>query len=519
MNPGANGPGGLMTLLLIISAFAAVMLADELPWRTVLLEGLPAVAAVFFGFLALVLITGRVAQLRADRYEDGELSYLELQRLYSRAQRALGLLALGGQLALLFVTDWPQLVRSLLGESLFGLDEWAIVAPFLIFLIAGYVRIYPVDRRIREAALNELLFLAEPVKPVWSLGQYLSFHLRFHVLLVGGPLLVIMSARDGLDRFRPVLVAAGRAVLAPLGFGRLAPAVPDGLLTCLTALVVLLSPFWIRALWYCRPLSAGPLRDRLAALARGVRLRFRDILLWPTYGVVVNAAAVGLIGRVRFVLLSDGLIESLTDGQLEAVFAHEVGHIKRHHLPLLVVAACLIMGVLGLGAWHVELAGLFSPAVVEGVMFAVVLVVWFVAFGLVSRAFEREADLFALEALSVRFDRQPGGCGLAECRRHGPAFDATGPRRPLCLGAAELAGSALQRAAVLNAVSRTARSWRHGSIEDRCDRLRAFALDEQALRRFRDRVGWIKLLLIVGLVAVGLWGVWAVLVVGLGGSG
>ena len=56
-------------------------------------------------------------------------------------------------------------------------------------------------------------------------------------------------------------------------------------------------------------------------------LRYREILLWHTENNMGNAAVVGLVPRLRYILLSDLLLETMDDRQIEAVFAHEIGHI------------------------------------------------------------------------------------------------------------------------------------------------------------------------------------------------
>ena len=60
---------------------------------------------------------------------------------------------------------------------------------------------------------------------------------------------------------------------------------------------------------------------------------------------MANAAVIGLLPGWRYVLLSDRLIETMTDAEIEAVFAHELGHIVHNHMAWLVVFfAILILG-------------------------------------------------------------------------------------------------------------------------------------------------------------------------------
>ena len=114
---------------------------------------------------------------------------------------------------------------------------------------------------------------------------------------------------------------------------------------------------------------------------------------------MANAAVMGLIPPVRYVLLSDSLIEGMPDQQIEAVFGHEAGHVKHHHI------AYLVMFVLGSGSLvllFMEI-GLQSFDMLSDSGFrlahmgrwlaypwsAALVIGWFVLFGWVSRRFEQ----------------------------------------------------------------------------------------------------------------------------------
>src|SRR5947208_8027930 len=68
------------------------------------------------------------------------------------------------------------------------------------------------------------------------------------------------------------------------------------------------------------------------ARARPLRFRGSDLLLWDTHGGVANAMVAGPLPWVRYVFLSDRLLEGLTPDEVEAVFGHEVGHVRHGHL-------------------------------------------------------------------------------------------------------------------------------------------------------------------------------------------
>lgn len=485
-------------IFLVIVVLGSLLVVEHFDTGWVLLLGPSGPFAVFFSFLALILIMTRLAQLRAsDALDESGGSIIRLQSLYSRCQRLLIALAAVAHFGLVFGTQWPQYCTDLVGRYAAGLDELLMLVPFLVLISVGYMKLYPVDRLIRQGLMGELLHYYEPVHPIWTQRQYVSFQLRFQVLLVAAPLMLIIAAKDLIEWQADALTRVGAMVLEPFELAHLAELTADGVLAVVAGLVILISPLMIRAIWHCRPLPHGTLRDELRAIAARVKLRYRDILLWPTHGIIVNAAVMGLTGRLRYIVLSDGLIETLTDGQIEAVFGHEIVHVKHHHLHFLLLFAFAAMGLLGLTAWYLQLNFQIPANYIQAGLLIAVFVVWFFFFGRLSRGFERQADLFAAESLSYRFDEVPTGCGNAECLRHhaNPA-PILSPDPPLCLSAAEVVCSALYRAAALNAVPRNLKTWRHGSIEHRCRTIATMANQPETFFLHKLRMSWIKIALV-----------------------
>jgi hypothetical protein len=201
-----------------------------------------------------------------------------------------------------------------------------------------------------------------------------------------------------------------------------------------------------------------------------MRLRFRELVVWRTGGKVLNAMVVGLTGRTRVIFVTDGLVERLPTEEVLAVFAHEAGHAKRHHLPLYLVLffalALLFDSVAGV---------LFAAGVPEELMLAVYLgLLWFGLIGWLSRKFEREADVYGSDHAAVAIP-DPGPVVLP------------GLTRALPYGAS-LMVRALDRIARLTGHTT---SFRHGSIEDRIRYVAAYASDgevRQAFRRQRRRL-------------------------------
>ncbi|OGP60150.1 MAG: hypothetical protein A2V65_10320, partial [Deltaproteobacteria bacterium RBG_13_49_15] len=74
-------------------------------------------------------------------------------------------------------------------------------------------------------------------------------------------------------------------------------------------------------------------RNRIEALCEKTDLKHADILHWPLFGGrMITAGVMGLIGRFRYILVTDALLQHLETQELDAVISHEIGHIKKNHL-------------------------------------------------------------------------------------------------------------------------------------------------------------------------------------------
>jgi STE24 endopeptidase len=243
-----------------------------------------------------------------------------------------------------------------------------------------------------------------------------------------------------------------------------------------------------------------------------------------------NAAVMGVVPRFRYVLLSDLLIETLSPRQVEAVFAHEVGHVRHHHMlwyllfvvsgVLLVEGAAELLGA-GLDPNGTAALALDWTLSIGGLLLIVLM------FGLLSRRCERQSDLFAARALI----REPGEPALAMFGAtaepdddRDPEFLGDDPRHlPVKPHGAEVFAETLRRVAEVNGIPlhprpRTGRrivDWfgrlleftghfLHGSIAQRMQFVRQVAADPAATRRYdaamRRLFGSVAVLLLLSLL-------------------
>ncbi len=97
--------------------------------------------------------------------------------------------------------------------------------------------------------------------------------------------------------------------------------------------LLLVAPAMIQRIWGCKPLNDGSVRNRIEKLCRKAGIKYANILYWPIFGGrMITAAVLGLVKRFRYILVTDALIRVLEPEELDAVIAHEIGHVKKKHL-------------------------------------------------------------------------------------------------------------------------------------------------------------------------------------------
>jgi STE24 endopeptidase len=398
----------------------------------------------FFGFYAILILTmglwsrGLARRVMGFSIQSGLRKFHKMMtfaRIMVPVVFGLGVFWLG----------WGWLVREHLD---IGSDQWPIklpnvvigISPAILAWVGLWWSQYPADRALREQSLLLQLEAGVPIHAPPRFFRYLVSNFRLQILFVILPLLMVIAVRD--------VIVVGVHVWNPL--------VPitdnvDSVASLVAlALVYVLAPELLRRVLDTQPLPAGPLRTRLQNLCDRTGMHAREILLWKTSSLVGNAAVMGLFPRVRYVLMTDLLLETMTDEQIEAVFAHEIGHIKHGHMLWYValIAGFTMLGM-GPGAWiDVFLRHHLGDAPwVQVIQVIVGLGLFWAGFGFVSRRFERQADVFAARTVQSPEDIFPG-------TNVGP-FGAT------------LFASALRRVAAINNIPIKRYEWIHGSIDGR----------------------------------------------------
>ncbi|MBI9083087.1 MAG: M48 family metalloprotease [Desulfobacterales bacterium] len=177
--------------------------------------------------------------------------------------------------------------------------------------------------------------------------------------------------------------------------------------------VSVFGPVMIQKFWQCRSLPQGLDRLRIESLCRRAGVRYADILTWPLFGGrMITAGVMGLVGRFRYILVTPALLGFLRSDEIDAVIAHEIGHVKRRHLHyyllfltgymllsfiVLELIPYLVIAFQPLYNWisHTGIAPttMMSALVSIGVITVFILYFRFI-FGYFMRNFERQADAY-----------------------------------------------------------------------------------------------------------------------------
>jgi Zn-dependent protease with chaperone function len=177
-------------------------------------------------------------------------------------------------------------------------------------------------------------------------------------------------------------------------------------------------PKLVVRLWDCKPLPAGPTRAHIEGFCRSQHLEYADIMVWPIFeGQVLTAGVMGMTRKFRYLLVTPALLQAMSPAEVEAVMAHEIGHVKRRHLQLYLLFF-LGFGLLAQLATFPLMYALLSSdafyrfipligkdpgnvlAMMSTVLMFLLMIVYFrYIFGFFIRNFERQADLYVFKVM------------------------------------------------------------------------------------------------------------------------
>ena len=263
--------------------------------------------------LALFLITIFAAftwvQFRRIEKRIGRESFVQLDHRFSSALTRHSILAIGLFTCCIYGLNLTSFTARLPFVSHFPtLDGLICLCLFLLYMVIVWVCAwFPYDKLYR----NNI-----------SLRAYVSSQISFSIPVVL-PWLLISGASDILQALpfelpQKLLATSTGQILFFLFF---------------LIAVALTGPAMIQKFWRCRPLEPGPVRQRIENLSIRAGFTFANIVYWPVLGGrMITAGVMGLIKPFRYLLITEALLEFLSPEEVDAVVAHEIGHVRKKHL-------------------------------------------------------------------------------------------------------------------------------------------------------------------------------------------
>ena len=253
-------------------------------------------------------------------------------------------------------------------------------------------------------------------------------------------------------------------------------------------LIAIIGPVLIQKFWGCRPLRSGLTRHRIEFLCKKADMKFKDIMVWPLFGGrMITAGVMGLIKQFRYILVTPALMRQLNPYELDAVIAHEIGHIKKKHLlfylfffagylilaftslDLIIYLIIYAQAVLGHIDNNVSNNETFTSICFSLCMITVFLVYFRYIFGYFMRNFERQADLFS--------------------------YTMMGSAKPLI--------STFEKIAITSRQAPDRPNWHHFSIKERIDYLKKCESDNSWIKRHNIKIRKSIAVYIAGILLVG----------------
>jgi Zn-dependent protease with chaperone function len=250
-------------------------------------------------------------------------------------------------------------------------------------------------------------------------------------------------------------------------------------------IIMIFIPVVIKYFWGCKPLSDSLKAEGIRDFLRQLGFKYRDIVNWPLLeGKMMTAGIMGIIPGYRYIMITDSLMDVLTQSELNAVMAHEAGHAKYKHqvkLSILFIGFfILVMGIIDSDYYPVFIGFMASKVSSRSMseslnilLFTLPVILGLIIYfrfimGFFMRHFEREADIYAAVTLN---DPEP-------------------------------IISSLEKIALLSGKIRDVPSWHHFSIRQRVEFLLKSKENPGLIKRHRRIVVSACIMLIVVILLV-----------------
>ncbi|HHE73785.1 MAG: peptidase [Deltaproteobacteria bacterium] len=304
------------------------------------------------------------------------------------------------------LTRQSILAIFIFAANIYGLNLSSFVSNFRLFILFPTL----------QAILFILLFIGY-LSILWACAHR-SYQMLYHSR-IGRRAYVTSNISFSMPVLLPWVVISGFSDIIhilPMGSLTRFLSTPEGEIVyfmVFLVIVAVMGPLLIQKFWGCRPLEQGVHRTRIESLCESVNLGYRNILHWPIFeGRIITAGVMGLVKRFRYILVTRALLNLLDPHEVDAVIAHEIGHVKKRHLLFyllffvgyMIISFSLLDLIVYAMIYFDPLIKAFNrmgfnPVTVTSLVFSLVIITTFLIyfrfiFGFFMRNFERQADAY-----------------------------------------------------------------------------------------------------------------------------
>ncbi|MEA3358608.1 MAG: M48 family metalloprotease [Thermodesulfobacteriota bacterium] len=238
-------------------------------------------------------------------------------------------------------------------------------------------------------------------------------------------------------------------------------------------LLALFLPPLIKYWWGCSSMPQSKKKDSMVRFFRENNFKYRDIVRWPLLGgQMVTAGVMGLLPNLRYILVTDPLLNILSEDEINAVMAHEMGHVKYMHVFFYML---FLLGYIGI-----------SIGIFDFFIYAMATQPWLIGLLNSHHGIHKSLFYFLLSIpiiLSVIvYFRYIMGFFMRNFERQADLYSAK------IMGRAEPIIMSLEKIASVSGQSRFQPSWHHFSIAERVDFLWRFLQDRQLLKHHSRQI-------------------------------
>ena len=429
-------------VVLLVFSVGSADIAPPFPFPIFLLS----LAILWIGFAAVCYFRFRslFRAIVAAPGADGRLTRFYHSSITRLSIAAIALFAI--DVYLLNIKYWLNLIPLFDRSSL--LQGLVALALFILFLCTIWVFAYPCYRSLFDVPISRRAYV---------LGQ-----VRLNIpILVPWMTLSFLSDLIELSNWQLLKGMLNKPVGQIIFFA------------VFLVILMIFMPRWVQFLWGCKPLEDNEKLSELRKFLAEHHFKYRDILRWPVFeGRMLTAGIMGLIGRYRYILVTDALLEMLSTDELKAVLAHEMGHAKYKHLTFYLVFfvgfIAMSFGLFDMFFYLVASQSFFLKLLTNqsgrsmnlfylalSLPMLITLVIYFrYVMGFFMRNFERQADLYSAKLMGT-------------------------PRYTI---------DSLEKIALWSGKSRDLPSWHHFSIRERVECLKKMAIDPLVAKRHNHYV-------------------------------